>query len=178
MNSVLIIYASCDGHTRDICLFLQQYMSRNGARIQLLSVDSYSETDLHKADAIIIGASIRYGKHSAKITQLCTANQQVLAQKKNAFFSVNAVARKPERCDVSTNPYLAKFLKNISWVPQHLAIFGGKINYAQYGFVDKYMIQAIMWLTKGPTDLNSCTDFTNWQNVEKFADGLITHWNL
>lgn len=153
-------------------------MSRNTHRIYLLSIDDCCEKDLHKADAIIIGASIRYGKHHGKVTSFCTNYRHILEQKKNAFFSVNAVARKPERCDVSTNPYLKKFLKSISWVPQHLAIFGGKINYAQYGFVDKYMIQAIMWLTHGPTDLNSCTDFTNWQHVEKFADSLITSWDL
>jgi hypothetical protein len=26
-----------------------------------------------------------------------------------------------------------------------------------------------MWLTHGPTDPASCTDFTNWDNVDEFA---------
>jgi len=45
-------------------------------------------------------------------------------------------------------------------------VFGGKIDYPKYGFVDKTMIRFIMWMTKGPTDPNSVTEFTDWDAVE------------
>ena len=34
------------------------------------------------------------------------------------------------------------------------------------------MIRFIMWMTKGPTDLNANVDFTNWNEVEAFGQAL------
>ena len=88
------------------------------------------------------------------------------------FFSVNVVARKPEKSTPSTNPYLKKFLSNIKWEPKNLGVFAGKIEYPKYKFIDKYAIKFIMWITKGPTDTSKTYEFTNWKAVEDFARDL------
>jgi menaquinone-dependent protoporphyrinogen oxidase len=31
------------------------------------------------------------------------------------------------------------------------------------------MIRFIMWMTKGPTDPNTITEFTDWNKVEEFG---------
>lgn len=125
--------------------------------------------NLSEFDIVIIGASIRYGKHNKAVYTFIQDNQAVLESKKNAFFSVNIVARKPNKNTPQTNPYLLKFLKHISWKPENLAVFGGKLDYQRYGLFDRYMIRFIMWMTKGDTDLNSVIEYTNWDEVEKFA---------
>ena len=63
----------------------------------------------------------------------------------------------------------ASSLASISWEPALVGVFGGKIDYPKYGFVDKTMIRFIMWMTKGPTDPTGTFEFTNWDDVEKFA---------
>jgi menaquinone-dependent protoporphyrinogen oxidase len=50
-----------------------------------------------------------------------------------------------------------------------MAVFAGKIDYQRYGFFDRQMIRLIMWLTKGPTDPMACVEFTDWSDVERFA---------
>jgi len=82
---------------------------------------------------------------------------------------VNAVARKPEKKEPHTNPYVRKFLKTIRWQPAAIGIFGGKIHYAKYRFWDRTMIRFIMWMTKGPTAIDSNVDFTNWDEVDAFG---------
>ena len=89
--------------------------------------------------------------------------------KPSAFFSVNAVARKPDKRTPDTNPYVKKFLKSITWQPAIIGIFAGKIDYPSYGFVDKTMIRFIMWITKGPTDPSGTFEFTDWDAVEAFG---------
>ena len=91
----------------------------------------------------------------------------------NAFFSVNVVARKPEKITPETNPYMQKFLLKTSWVPKKLAVFAGKIDYPKYNFVDKQMIRFIMWITKGPTNIKNTYEFTDWNKVDSFAKELI-----
>jgi menaquinone-dependent protoporphyrinogen oxidase len=93
----------------------------------------------------------------------------MLDSKPNAFFSVNVVARKPEKNQPETNPYLKKFLKQISWQPKKLAVFAGKIDYRRYRFWDRQIIRMIMWITKGPTDPEAVVDFTDWDQVEAFG---------
>ncbi len=44
------------------------------------------------------------------------------------------VARKPEKNTPETNPYLKKFLKQISWQPMELAVFAGRIDYKKKSF--------------------------------------------
>ena len=120
-------------------------------------------------DKIVIGASIRYGKHDKKVYDFIEKNQALLESKPNAFFSVNVVARKPEKNQPHTNPYLVKFLKQIDWKPKHLAVFAGRLEYRKYGYFDRQMIRFIMWMTKGPTAPDTNIEYTKWEDVDLFT---------
>ena len=86
---------------------------------------------------------------------------------------MNVVARKPEKNTPETNPYLQKFLRRISWQPQNLAVFAGKIDYPRYDFLDRLAIRFIMWMTKGPTDPSAVVEFTDWDKVDEFARRVV-----
>ena len=121
-----------------------------------------------------MGASIRYGKHRPQVYAFIKRNEAVLESKPNAFFSVNVVARKPDKCRPETNPYLKSFLKKTTWQPKELAVFAGKIDYQKYNFWDRHIIRLIMWLTKGPTHPDTVAEFTNWAEVDAFAQRIST----
>ena len=138
----------------------------------MISIADAKTLNLNDFETIVIGASIRYGKHKPEVYKFIKDNLEVLDVKKNAFFSVNVVARKPEKNTPDTNPYMQKFLELSKWSPKNLSVFAGKIDYPQYKFVDKQMIRFIMWMTKGPTDINGTFEFTDWKKVESFAKEL------
>jgi menaquinone-dependent protoporphyrinogen oxidase len=169
MANILIIYSTTDGHTVEICKRLRQVLEQQGHQTTIVSVNDSTGLDLLPFDKIVIGASIRYGKHSPRIVKFISQNEQILDGKPNAFFSVNVVARKPEKSQPTTNPYLKKFLRRITWRPKELAVFAGKIDYPRYNPFDRFMIRLIMWITKGPTDPTAVIEFTNWQQVEEFG---------
>lgn len=169
MANILIVYSTVDGHTREICLRLQSVMEREHHQVSLLAINESADADLSPFDTIVIGASIRYGKHRPQVVDFINRNEQLLERKFNAFFSVNVVARKAEKSQPETNPYMQKLLRNISWKPKQLAVFAGKIDYQRYRFFDRLMIRFIMWVTKGPTDRNAVVDFTDWRQVEEFG---------
>ena len=169
MNKIIIIYSTSDGHTREICSHLQKIIEKNNDEVTMLAIENANEVDLKKFNKIVIGASIRYGKHSKKVYEFIKNKQKILDNKPNAFFSVNVVARKPGKDQPETNPYLKKFLLQISWKPKELAVFAGKIDYQKYNFWDRSMIRVIMWITKGPTDPKTNIEFTDWSQVNNFA---------
>ncbi|MEJ2689575.1 MAG: menaquinone-dependent protoporphyrinogen IX dehydrogenase [Deltaproteobacteria bacterium] len=169
MAEILIIYSTTDGHTREICQRLKQVIEEQGHQATLHSIDDEPDFDMKQFDKIVLGASIRYGKHSKKVYDFIKRNKQLLDSKPNAFFSVNVVARKPEKSKPETNPYLQKFLKQISWRPKKLAVFAGKLDYPRYRFWDRWMIRLIMFMTKGPTEPKAIVEFTDWNQVEDFG---------
>jgi len=97
---------------------------------------------------------------------------KLLDEKDNAFFSVNAVARKEDKNTANTNPYITKFLRKSKWRPKKIEVFAGRIDYPKYNAFDKYMIRFIMWITSGPTNMNESYEFTNWNQVKKFAQEI------
>ena len=170
MIETLIIYSTTDGQTTRICNKLIEKNFNND--VKLCSIDEAIREDLKKYKKIIIGASIRYGKHNPDVLNFVKKNINVLNKLKTAFFSVNVVARKKGKNTPSTNPYVIKFIKQTDWKPTYVGVFAGKVDYPSYRFFDKYIIKFIMWLTKGPTDVSKSYEFTNWSEVEKFGEKI------
>ena len=164
----LIIYSSTDGQTKKICEKIKENLP-SGNKFKLISLDEALNFNLEKCEKIIIGASIRYGRHNKKVLDFIIKNKNILDLKKTAFFSVNVVARKEEKSTPETNPYVLNFLKETNWKPNKLSVFAGKVDYPNYNFINKIVIRFIMMITKGPTDINNSYEFTNWENVRKFA---------
>jgi len=169
MAKILIIYSTTDGHTRTICLHLQKVIEQQAHQVTLISIDDALHADLTPFDKIVMGASIRYGKHHAKVYEFIKRNQQMLESTPSALFSVNLVARKVEKRQPETNPYMKKFLKQIAWQPGEMAVFAGKLDYQKYSFWDRSIIRLIMWITKGPTAPDTLRDFTDWKQVDAFG---------
>jgi menaquinone-dependent protoporphyrinogen oxidase len=138
-------------------------------KVVLAVINEKPQFDSERFDKIVIGASIRYGKHRPAVYDIIRRNQATLESMPSAFFSVNVVARKPEKNRPESNPYLQKFLKQISWQPRKLAVFAGKINYPIYTFWDRQIIRLIMWMTGGPTDPEAVVEFTDWNKVDDFG---------
>lgn len=172
MTTILIVYSTTDGHTLAICRVLKQVIEGHGHAVTLSDVGDADRLDLARFDKIVIGASIRYGRHSRQVFDFVSRHQAELDARPNAFFSVNIVARKPDKNRPETNPYLRQFLRRIAWRPRQLAVFAGKLDYPRYRFFDRLMIRFIMLLTHGPTDPRAVIEFTDWQAVEAFAHTL------
>ena len=169
MAKVLLLYSTTDGHTVEICKRMGAVIEAAGNEVELANLADGPALEDLDFDKVIIGASIRYGKHQRTVYDFIRDNRTTLESRPNALFSVNVVARKPEKNTPETNPYLQKFLGQIDWVPQNLGVFAGKIVYPVLGPIDRTMIRLIMWMTKGPTDPTGTYEFTDWDKVEDFG---------
>ena len=107
MISSLIIYSSTDGHTKTICKRIIDFLKDENV-VRLVSLNEAKDLNLSEFNKIIIGASIRYGKHSKELYKFIELNKNILNEKENVFFSVNVVARKPEKNTPDNNPYIIK----------------------------------------------------------------------
>lgn len=169
MSSILVVYSTTDGHTRTICDRLSGWLEADGHVVRRLPIARAGSADLAACNKVVVGASIRYGKHKPEVAEFACRYQSELDARPNAFFSVNIVARKPFKSRPETNPYLQRFLRQVAWRPRELDVFAGRLDYPRLGFLDRQMIRFIMLITHGPTDQGAVVEFTDWQRVQSFA---------
>ena len=168
MADILLLYSSVYGHAERISKRIQAALEADGHTVDLKPV-SGPPVDPRDYDAVLIGASIRNGKHNPKILEFIEHHREVLDGKPSGFFSVNLVARKPEKNTPETNPYTKALVPKSPWQPRLLGVFGGDLDYQRYTAFDRNVIRFIMWITKGPTDPATKAEYTDWDEVARFA---------
>ncbi|OOF61895.1 menaquinone-dependent protoporphyrinogen IX dehydrogenase [Rodentibacter pneumotropicus] len=163
----LIFYSSHDGQTKKISEFLTALLDGE------VIVDALREDyDIETFDRVIIGASIRYGHFSKTLDRFVVRNLARLEQKRAVFFCVNLTARKEGKDNPETNVYVRKFLQRTKWQPKLAAVFAGALLYPRYKWFDRVMIQFIMKITGGETDISKEVEYTNWEKVKQFAQRI------
>jgi menaquinone-dependent protoporphyrinogen oxidase len=166
---VLMLCSSTDGQTRRICERLRDIVQGGGDEVTLANVDEAAGLAPTGFGLAVIGARIRYGRTDPRVIAYANRHAQALNAMPSAFFSVNIVARKPEKSQPETNPYVRKFLRRVAWRPRWLEVFAGKLDYPRYSVLDRLVIRFIMWMTDGPTQADAVVEFTDWRRVDAFG---------
>ena len=110
MRNTLVIYSSVDGHTKKISSKIAEHI-KHDVNVDLTSLVDAQSLSLKNYQQVIIGASIRYGNYRKELFEFIEKNFDELSSKENAFFSVNVVARKPEKILPIPIPMLQNFSK-------------------------------------------------------------------
>ncbi|MEW9810003.1 MAG: menaquinone-dependent protoporphyrinogen IX dehydrogenase [Candidatus Symbiodolus clandestinus] len=169
MNAMLLLYSSRNGHTQHIIQKVAQYLGEQGIDCDVADLHCLANPEWQQYQQVIVGASIRYGNFHPLLWRFVRQHSQALNQRKTAFFCVSLVARKASKCTLEGNPYLRKFLKHSPWQPTLCKAFAGALRYPHYRWFERRIIQLIMALTGGETDVTQEIVYTEWQHVDNFA---------
>ncbi|WP_039055013.1 menaquinone-dependent protoporphyrinogen IX dehydrogenase [Enterobacter sp. Bisph1] len=165
----LILFSTRDGQTREIASYLASELKELGLYADVVNLNRTPDIAWENYERVVIGASIRYGHYHPALNDFVKKHLQQLNARPSAFYSVNLVARKPEKSSPQTNSYTRKFLLSSPWQPDHCAVFAGALRYPHYRWYDRLMIQLIMKMTGGETDSSKEVVYTDWQQVAVFA---------
>ena len=176
MSNVLILYYSRGGHTAKISAALAARIDVLGHNCDFIAItETATEViDWSRYQLIVVGACVLYGSYHKSVFEFVTKHRQQLEACPNSFFCVNVVARNPEKRLPENNKYLQKFVALSPWQPQDVKIIAGKVDYPSWPWYDRWMIQLIMRMTNGPTDPNAVIDYTDWVDVDRYAEHLLT----
>ena len=167
---VLVLNSSRFGHTARIAERVAQRLRAAGHDVAVEPLGPGRRVEVRTSDAVILGASIRYGHFAREVWRFASRNARVLEAMPNAFFGVNLVAAKPGKDRVETNAYMRKFSERSPWRPGLVEVFAGELDYPAYNPVDRRLIQMIMRRTGKPTDPTFHGIYTDWERVDRFAD--------
>ena len=170
-SKLLILYSTVDGHTKNICEYINKKLKKK-KNISISKLEDSEKYNFENFDEIVIGASVRYGYHRNNVYEFVRKNKAILENKKTVFFSLNLTARKPEKNTADTNPYVYKFLKKIKWEPTIKDVFAGRLDYPKLDTLNKFAILFIMIITNGPKDTSKTYELTDWKRVDNLINKI------
>nr|WP_321460691.1 menaquinone-dependent protoporphyrinogen IX dehydrogenase [uncultured Cohaesibacter sp.] len=175
MAQISLFFVSQDGQTEKIARTLSNHLENADQQVRLVDLHQgeISAQDIEAADLVIVLAAIRYGHHLKPADLFLKAHGDILCKKKLALLSVNLTARKLHKRTIEHSIYLQKWVKRHAFSPVLVRAIAGKLDYPSYGWFDRFMIQLIMRITKGPTDPSLTIEFTDWDQVKELAGELV-----
>ena len=82
-KNTLLIYSTTDGQTISISKKISSFLDKN-SKVDIISLNEAPKLALNDYDQIIIGASIRYGKHKPELYQFINRYKATLENKKKS----------------------------------------------------------------------------------------------
>ena len=170
MARVLILYATTEGHTARVAARIAQRLRDRGHAVESHRAEPAGMgLNLAGFDALIVGASVHYGRHPPHLRTWLREHRADMAALPGAFFSVSLSARtKPP----AAQRYLENFLRQAGWQPRQTATFAGALPYSRYATWKRLLMIAFVGLAGGDTDTSRDYEYTDWDGVRRFADSV------
>lgn len=170
---VAIFYESKSGQTKAIADRIESALRAAGHDVGLKRCSAATAGEVAAADAILVGAPVRIGKHHGAAIRFVKANLETLKTKPSGFFSVSLTARMKKPQDAAEmKKILETFAKGTGWEPDHLAFFAGALMFTRYWFLVRWLMKSIAKSEGSETDTSKDYVYTDWDSVDKFAAGF------
>lgn len=169
---VLIVYASHFGQTARVAEALGDRLRAAGASVLLARVNDIPPLIPPATyDAVVVGASVNYGKHQRSIRRFARENRDELQRVPSAFYSVSGAACSPDEAPRSVaERYITDFVQETGWKPAMTESVAGAMAYTKYSPLMRWMMKRISQREGRPADTSRDYEYTDWEQVRRFAD--------
>lgn len=181
--NVLILYATREGQTGKIAGRLAGRLETDGMHVTLANArdrDAVAKLDPASFDLVVLGASMHAGRLERELTRFIGKHAAAIARVPRSLFVVllAAATKNPERrkhalADASRRvaAQLAVGFADVEWI-------AGALAYTRYGWLTRWTMRRIARAEGGDTDTSRDHEYTDWQQVEAYADRLAQRAGL
>lgn len=172
-QDVLVVYATLHGHAELVARRIAEAAPDWGAFAGVQDVRATTAADLAEHAAIIVVASVHFGRHPRSVTKFVKRHRARLEQMRTAFLSVSGDAT-----DEATRPraeqYVRDFVRATGWTPTESTIVAGAVKFTKYNPLLRFVIRRMQAARGSHLDPHRDYDFTNWEAVERFARAFVS----
>jgi menaquinone-dependent protoporphyrinogen oxidase len=170
--SLLLVYQSVDGHTREVAERVAASLRAGGATVSLASAEEAPAPE--GVDGVVLGDPIHAGQHSRQMADYLTANADALAAVPTALFQVCLTSADPDPDKVATAAgYLEDLQTSTGLRPGLTASFAGALPYTRYGRMKRALMKKIAAKGGLSTDVSRDHVMTDWDEVDRFAGDVL-----
>lgn len=184
MKSILLIYATREGHTRKVISHIGEVLGDRGQSVEVHNArDLPDDFDVARYAAAILAASVHLGKHEREMVRFVTRHREALAKRPTAFLSVsmaeagaedtNAPAERRAEAAKQVAKTMDAFFDATGWHPDRARPVAGALMYRKYNLLVRWVMKRIARSAGASTDTSRNHVFTDWDALDKFADNFI-----
>ncbi|SIR84700.1 menaquinone-dependent protoporphyrinogen oxidase [Haladaptatus litoreus] len=171
MARVLVLYGSTEGQTATIAERTAEVLASAGHDSTLIHGNRVPEEfRLSEYDAVVVGASVHKGHHQKYVEQFVREHAKELNRLPSAFFSVSLTAvEDTDEARMTAENLVTEFLAATGWNPDRTAVVAGALKYSRYGLLTRLLMKYVARKKGGGTDTSRDYEYTDWDEVERFA---------
>jgi menaquinone-dependent protoporphyrinogen oxidase len=177
MKTILIAYGTTEGYTRKIAEFIADEIRRYGHEADVIDTAGAPAQQVPPIYAgAILGGSLHAGRYQSSLAHFIKANLEWLAAIPTAFFSVGlAVVGDDRAMRAEAEQQAERFLADTGLRPGMVRHIAGALLFTQYDFFKRVIMRSIARRSGHDTDTSHDTEYTDWDDVRRFAAEYCTH---
>jgi menaquinone-dependent protoporphyrinogen oxidase len=184
MTSILIVYATRDGHTRLIAQHIAKRLRERGCLVELCDArDTDTKPRVAQFSGILLAAPLHRAKHLKEMRQFIERERDWLALRPTAFLSVSLSAAgaqdssRPieyrERVRDELENCTQQLFEKTRWSPGRTEFVAGALMYTRYNPLLRWVMQRIAKKEGASTDTAHDHVFTDWNALDCFVDDFV-----
>ena len=178
MKRVLILFATREGQTNKIANRISTHLEHAGLSTHVVDAQDSLATeklDLDAYDLLVFGASMHAGGLESELVHFVNRNAERIQLKAKSLFLVllSAATREPSLRESSLADAQRKMDKQLALKFDDTEMIAGALVYSKYPRPIKWIMQRIAKKAGEDTDTSRDYEYTDWQQVERYAHRLI-----
>lgn len=181
-QTVLIAYATQEGHTREIATHLADTLVGLGVEAKVHDVAA-GRIDPAAFDRVVVASPVHAGHHEPALVKFVKQHRAVLEAKHAALLSVGVGeamaehAPRPEQREqgsADAKAAVEAFFKQTGWRAPHVEYVAGALAYRKYNWLIRFIMKRIARGAELSTDTTRDHDYTNWAALDRFAAQFLS----
>jgi menaquinone-dependent protoporphyrinogen oxidase len=170
---ILIVYGTTEGHTRDLCQYLQDALADDDVSVTVCNA-SREAADPESYDVCFIAASLHVGSYQPAVIECARLHHEALNAMPAAFLSVSLSAAGENPDDwAGLDQCVDRFLHATSWKPTSVHRVAGAIRYSHYDFFKRLAIKFMAHRRGKETVTSQDYDLTDYDDLRDFAAAFL-----
>jgi menaquinone-dependent protoporphyrinogen oxidase len=180
MAKIAVLYGTTQGQTGKIAQRVAGIGRQHGHQVDVVHLAEVDASfDIAAYDGVMVGASIHEGSHQRYVYRWLKAHQAALASMPTAAFTVCLAIRslnEDERAEARA--FSGLYQEKTGWTPDVSEVFAGALMYSEYNWLVRMVMKSIARHEGGSTDTSHDTEYTDWTEVERFAEAFFSRPEL
>ncbi len=177
MKHILILYATREGQTEKVAINIANHLESAGLSVHKLDARDSRATaqlDLNSFDLLVFGASMHAGGLERELVNFINEHASEIEQKKRSFFLVllSAATKDPKLRAEWLDDATSKMNAQLNVAFAHREMIAGALTYSKYPLPLKWLMRRIAKRAGEGTDMSQDYEYTDWQQVERYAQQL------
>lgn len=172
--TVLLLYASIEGHTAKIAHFVESAVRDAGHAVRVVNVgEKGAEVDLDGVSHVIVAASVHRKRHPDIFERQLKPLAPALAAHPTLLLSVSLCAGFPEGRDEAQS-YVDDLCAHTGFTPDTTLLVGGALQFDKYQDYEAWVVRFIAVGMKRHEELEEDRELTDWAEIEETVAAFLT----